>query len=128
MIRLDSTTRVLKANLLAGIATTNPDVVVCFVDKRNASKPGEEKGILARPMAGTSDVVICTAPENLVVRDIDSICVRNNDTAAVTWRLSYYDGATQYRLVTVTIPTLETLQYESGLGWRVITASGQVRQ
>lgn len=76
--------------------------------------------------SGTA-VDICDAPANLVTRDIDFISIRNNDTASVTVTVRYNDNGTTYKIIVVTLLTLETLTYTAQAGWIVTDTGGSVK-
>jgi hypothetical protein len=124
MIRLDSTLRRVQILLGGAVASTQPDVVVCYTDRNTpAPAPFLTSTKLSVTNNGTA-VDICDAPANLVTRDIDFISVRNNDSASVTVTIRYNDNGTTYKIIAVTLLTLESLLYESGAGWKTLDASG----
>lgn len=127
MIRLDNTTRSLKA-VLAGAATTQPDVVVSFTDKTTKVFPPIKSGTHLSKTNSTTAVTVCPAPSNLTVREVDSIFVKNNDAATATATINYVDNGSDRKLVTVDIGPSETLFYTNGSGWAVIDASGKVKK
>jgi len=86
MYILDSTTKTLKANLDAAIATTNPDFTVAYADTNGSVfTEGSSDGTLN----GTTNVVICSAPPSGYRRIIKSITIMNRDSAAVSVNLKY---------------------------------------
>jgi hypothetical protein len=86
MYILDSTTKTLKANLDAAIATTNPDFTVAYADTNGSVfTEGSSDGTLN----GTTNVVICSAPQSGYRRVIKSITIMNRDSAAVSVNLKY---------------------------------------
>lgn len=128
MIRLDDTDRTLKAVLAGAISSANPDVVVSYIERSNPVRPGVKTGTKVTAMNGATAVTICQAPEKLVVREIDSITLLNNDNAQVTASILYDDNGTSYTMVKVALEVSETLFYSDGTGWRVLNADGQVKE
>lgn len=127
MIRLDNPQRSLKA-VLSGAATTQPDVVVSFSDKTTKVFPPIKAGVYLSKTNSTTAVTICPAPSNLTVREIDSIFVKNNDSATATTTINYVDNGADRKLVTVDIGPSETLFYTNGSGWKVIDESGRIKK
>jgi hypothetical protein len=120
MIRLDTTTRGLKAVLAGAVAATQPDIAVGFADKGTAYVQGSH--LIAAN--GTTPVTICAAPAASVVRNIDFLSVRNRDTAQVVITISIDDNGTLFNLIAATLETGELLGYTHSSGWYVCTADG----
>src|SRR5688572_2858332 len=77
----------------------------------------------------TTDVSIVDAPGTQgVIRQVASIFVYNKDTTAATVTIKKDDAGTETILVKVTVATGESLYYESGRGWYVLTTSGAIKQ
>ena len=127
MIRIASA-RKLQVLLAGAVATTQPDVVVCFRDIRRKLQADFKAQTKVTTTSGASAVDICDAPDPAVVREVDTITIANNDTASVSATIRYNDNGTTYKIITVTLLTLENLCYAAGSGWRVIDASGNVKQ
>ncbi len=116
MLRLNNVNRKLQALLAGAPATTQPDVIVSYSDKN----PNDETYTGApqlTAMNGVTAVDICSAPASGVVRDVDYISIRNNDTASVTVTVRYNDNATLYKLVSLALATGEQLLYTHATGW-----------
>ena len=126
-IRL-SAPRKLQCLLAGAVATTQPDVMVCFRDIKRKLQADFQAQTKVSTTSGATAVDICDAPDPAVVREVDTIMVRNNDTASVSATIRYNDNGTTYKIITVTLLTLENLCYAAGSGWRVIDASGNVKQ
>ena len=127
MIRL-AQSRKLQGLLAGAVATTQPDVVVCFRDVKRKIQADFVAQTKVTTTSGASAVDICDAPDPAVVREVDTITITNNDTASVSATVRYNDGVSTYKIITVTLLTLENLCYAAGLGWRVVDASGNVKQ
>lgn len=127
MIRLDNTKRSLRA-VLAGAATTQPDVVVAFKEKSTKTFPPAKAGTFLSKTNSTTAVTICPAPQNLTVREIDAILLKNNDSALVTATINYHDNGSDFPLVKIEVGPSETLFFASDYGWRVMDANGKFKQ
>jgi hypothetical protein len=126
MIRLDNPQRSLKATL-AGAATTQPDVVVCFNDKTTRSFPPIKSGTALSKTNSTNAVTICPAPANLTIREVDSVFLKNNDASLVTATINYNDDGSDFELVTIEVGPSETLFYTMDSGWKVMDSNGRVK-
>lgn len=127
MIRLDNTNRSLRA-VLAGAAATQPDVVVSFTEKSTKAFPPAKAGTYLSKTNSTTAVTICPAPQNLTVREVDAILLKNNNAALVTATINYHDNGSDRTLVKAQVGPSETLFFARGYGWRVMDASGRVKQ
>src|ERR1035437_7815962 len=96
MLRLDTTTRKLQV-LLGGNVTTNQlDVLVSYSDATSTSYTGGNQGTATNDSAV---VDICDSPDASIVRDIDHVSIRNNDTVSDTITLRYDDNGTFYKII-----------------------------
>lgn len=121
MLRLDTTTRKLQA-LLGGAVTANQlPVIVSYSDKTTTAYNG---GSQLSTTNGATPVDICSAPAASTVRDIDTIVIRNADTAAATITVRYNDNGTTYDLVKTTLAVGDALFYTHGSGWKSVDADG----
>ena len=127
MIRLDNTDRSLKA-VLAGAAATQPDVVVAFKEKSTKAFPPAKAGTILSKTNSTTAVTICPAPQNLTVREIDAILLKNNNAALVTATINYNDNGSDFPLIKADVGPSETLFFARGYGWRVMDAKGKIKQ
>lgn len=126
MLRLPNVNTSLQAVLAGAIATTQPQATVSFSDDdaANATYTG---GTTVTTLNGTTDVTICAAPATSIVRDIDFVSIFNRDTASITLSIKYDISATDSIIITVTLLTLETLQYVHGAGWACLDAQGRFK-
>lgn len=126
MLRLPNINTSLQAVLAGAIATTQPQATVSFSDDdaTNATYTG---GITVTALNSTTDVTICAAPAASIVRDIDFVSIFNRDTASITLSVKYDISATDSIILTVTLLTLETLQYVHGAGWACLDAQGRFK-
>ena len=124
---LDSTLLKLEAVLAGAVAANQPEVVVDYFDYNrdgNLTKPATFRVALN----STTDVTILAAPRQDFVRDTQRISIYNKDTASVTVTVKTDDGTTERILIKATLLTLETLNWEKGLGWYALDANGNRKE
>jgi hypothetical protein len=124
MLRLDNVNSKLQAVLAGAITTTQPQATVCYSDQTTGGYTG---GKQVTVLNSTTDVDILAAPAAATIRDIDFISLHNRDTASVTVTIKFDISATDSIIITVTLLTLETLEYTHGSGWKVLTATGAIK-
>lgn len=126
MIRLEAGVK-LQALLGGAVTTTALDVVASYSETGNLANRPAKVGTKLSTLSGATAVDIADSPEPGLVREVDFISVRNNDTAsaAVTFRVD--DGSAQVRELTVTIATQEMLFYADGK-WHCMSATGRLQQ
>jgi hypothetical protein len=116
---------------LAGAVAANE--LQWSVEYVNRSKDGKaEHPTMARGVtAGTTDTEMVPAPTQQwgggIVRDIKNIQVYNPDTSAATVTIQILDGTTKCTMIKATLQPTETLAYEEGAGWQVLTANGVLK-
>ena len=126
MIRLDSHLQKLQAFLSLAVTTNQPTSVVCYTDKENEAQKKFFIESVTSSLNSTTPVDICPAPDKAVVREIDSVHIRNNDTADGTITVRINNNGTSYELIKVIVKAGETLVYTNSEGWKVITQYGNV--
>ena len=131
MIRLDRTTRTLGIVLGGAITTNQLQVIVSGVDRVPTSAAMQAPVIGFTQIAttnSTTDVTICTAPTVIGrVREVESISVRNRDTAAAVVSIEYDDNGTDYVIFSATLSVGDFLVYSSQSGWQVFDSTGQLK-
>ena len=127
MIRLSGPLQTLQAVLGGAVSSTQPDVVVSYADAGNKDRAEFEPGTKVTAMNGANGVDICDAPDAATVREIDFVSIRNNDSASVTVTVRLNNNGTSYKLIVVTLATLEHLYYSHIAGWYVVGARGQLK-
>ena len=125
---LDSTLKI-EAVLAGAITTSQPEVHVEYVDWNSQSeltRPAEFRVALN----SSTDVTILAAPAQRSIREVLRITIYNKDTVSVTCTVKTDDGTTEYILVKQSIPTLQSLCWEKGVGWYGMiipeTTTGQI--
>lgn len=97
---LNSTTKTIKANLVAAATTVNPDFTVAYADT-DASTFTEDSN--DGTLSGTTDVTLVAAPAAGYKRVIKEINIYNRDTAAVTLTVKYDNNGTQRHIARATL-------------------------
>lgn len=123
MIRLTSTEK-LQAVLAGAISTTQPQAVACFSDQTATAYSG---GKQLTALNSTTDVDIVAAPAASAVRDVDYLSIYNRDTASVTVTVKYDVSGVDSVIITVTLLTLETLEYTHSGGWWTLDSQGRIK-
>lgn len=122
MIRLTKTTT--KLQLVLDAAGTDVIANVFYYDVRAMTKPdnSEYQGAwLGTASNGTTDVDICVAPGNNIVRNIDTIHVYNGNAATRVVTIKIDDGGTDKTLLVKSLTTGQNLIYDAGgAGWQVL--------
>lgn len=127
MLRLSGPLQKMQAVLGGAVSATQPDVVVSYRDVGNPDRAEFEPGTKVSTTNGATPVDICDAPGSATVREIDFISIRNNDSASVTVTVRLNNDGTSYKLIRVTLATLEHLYYSHVAGWYVIGTRGQLK-
>lgn len=123
MIILDATNESVQAVLAAPATTNELQFTSSFVDVTTSTYvPGGNDGVTT----GTSDVTIVAAPSASTQRQVKQITVYNADTVAATVTMIKDVGGTNRILCKVTLQVADTLQYNDGEGFKVITTSGGI--
>lgn len=122
MIRLTKTTT--KLQIVLDAAGTDVIANVFYYDVRAMAKPdnSEYQGAWqATASNGTTDVDICAAPGNNIVRNIDTIHVYNGNAATRVVTIKIDDGGTDKTLLVKSLTTGQNLIYDAGgAGWQVL--------
>jgi hypothetical protein len=125
VIRLDTFQRKLQAVLGGAVTTNQPTAVVCYTDKENEFQKKFPVEATVSTLNDTTPVDICPAPDKVMVREIDSIHIRNNDTVAATVTVRVNDNGTNYELVEVELSAGDTLVYTHSEGWKTFSLYGE---
>lgn len=124
MIRLSSTTEKLQAVLGGAVSATQPQAIVCYSDQTASGYSG---GVQRTALNSTTDVDILAAPAASTIRDVDYLSIYNRDSASITVTVKYDVSATDSVIITVTLATLETIQYIHGAGWSCLDSAGKLK-
>ena len=122
MILLTSTSD--KIQIVTGQAIT-VDVHASWVDNAAGTiTPGRTNTAIST--ATTTDVV--AAPAASTQRNVQKLIARNRGASGVDVTVKHTDGTTTPELIKVTLGAGEVLTYEDGQGWRVLDATGAIKQ
>lgn len=103
------------ANALAAFATYADNTTSAFT-------PGRE----AHAISSAATTTVVSSPASSTQRNLEAL-ILNAKGGANTVTVEFFDGSTAYQLVSVALGSDETLAYEDGTGWRVLTALGEVK-
>ena len=122
---LDPTLK-LEAVLAGAVSANQPEVVVDYMDYNPEGMP-TKPATFRVALNSSTDVTILAAPSVGFVREPMRISIYNKDTASVTVTVKTDDG-TERILIKATLLTLETLNWEKGLGWYALDANGNRKE
>jgi hypothetical protein len=124
MLILDATTKSIEIILSAAVATNQLPVVSSYVDTTSsASTPGAN----TTASNNTTGVTIVAAPAASTQRLVKAIQIYNADTTQASITVRYNDNSTLRTLWTGSIDIGDTLQYMSGMGFRVFDFKGNLK-
>jgi len=124
MIILDATTKSLEVDLDGAIATNQLPIVASFVDVTTTTYA---PGATDTETNNTTAVTAVAAPAASTQRQVKLLTIYNRDTAVAIVTVQLNNNATLRTLIKVTLAVGDTLVYTDGEGWRVVTASGQIK-
>jgi hypothetical protein len=116
MNRLDATNKTLEVVLAGAVTSSDLPVVVSYSDYDTST------GTLTLAETdtvtnGVTTVTILAAPASGVVRNVDSLSIYNQDSAAATVTVQLHDNTTVRIEKKATLQPGETLQYLRQTGW-----------
>jgi len=124
MLRLDTTTRKLQAQVSGIVATNQLPINVSWSDQTSTTYNG---GSTVVNTNNTTAVDICAAPAASTYRDVDYVNIYNADTVAETVTIIYNDNSTLYNLLVTTLNSGDRLIYTHGSGWQTIDSAGNYK-
>jgi len=122
---LTSTLQKIQALMGGAATTTNPAVVVDWVDIVVAS--GGTPGASINALNGATAVDIIPAPAASTFRKVNGIWIFQEDTVAQIVTVRYNDNGTNRILVRTSLNPGDTLQFSDAEGWKVIDSAGQIK-
>ena len=126
MLVLDSTTRSLVALLGGAVATNELPIIGSYVDISQTTFAVTASSAFQAQSNGSTEVVLMAAPGAATSRKLDFLLIRNADTAAVTLRVRYKDGATT-RDYAFTLAVGDILKYVDG-DFVLVDSNGNIKQ
>lgn len=124
MITLDTIYRRLQLRLGSAAATNEIPILVCYTDKVGGVNTDGTQNSLS---SGTTEQLICSPPNEGVVRDIKYVSVRNNDTAVKIVTITLNDNGDTYENDSYQLDVGDKLQYTHDEGWSVIDKYGNTK-
>jgi hypothetical protein len=124
MIILTNTTDKIQV-ILGGSTTTNQ--LRCFASYRDTTTSSITplRNVLNTNNATAVDLV--AAPASSTQRIVDYLSVFNSDTANQTVTIQFDDNGTDYELFVATLAPGEKIEFQEGLGFKVMTNAGSVK-
>lgn len=123
MIILSGTSDILR---LVTTAATAVDVHCSWVDNQTATATPYTPGRTNTAIAAAATTTVLAAPAASTQRQLKKFiaCARGG---ANTVTVEYFDGATAFRALQITLATGEILEYEDLAGWMVRDATGALK-
>lgn len=121
MIVLTTLTK-LECVLAGAVSANQPEVHVSYVDWN----PGNETtapDTFRTALNSTTDVTVLAAPVLNPKREVTRASIYNKDTASVTVIIKTDDGTTERIIMRRTLLTLETLAFEKGVGFYIMSVT-----
>lgn len=112
----------LEAVLAGAVSANQPEVHVDYVDW-NLSNETTAPDTVRTALNSTTDVTILAAPIMNPKREVARMTVYNKDTASVTVIIKTDDGTTERIITRRTLLTLETLAFEKGVGFYIMSVT-----
>ncbi len=111
--------------ILAGAITTNQ--LNCFASYRDTTSTTIVAGKNYLNTNNTTAVNIVGSPAASTQRVIDYMSIYNTDTVNSTVTVRFNDATNNYILFKTTLASGEKLEYQSGIGFKVLTTAGSVK-
>jgi hypothetical protein len=124
MLILTETTDKIQA-VLGGTVTTNQ--LQCMSSWRDITTTVYTPGRTIINTNNTTDIDLVGSPGSSTQRVVDYISIYNKDTANATVTIKFDANGTEYILFVATISAGEKIEYQEGLGFKVIANSGAVK-
>lgn len=124
MLILKTTSETIRIKL-AGAATTTE--LYCTASFRDTSSTAIAPDSNMVQSNGTTAVNIVDSPASGDKRLIEDMHVFNGDTASAAVTIEKYNGTTAYPIFVATLGVGEKIEYQSGVGFKVLTNNGSVK-
>lgn len=125
MIILNNTGDTLQIVLATGRTTNDLDIISTFRDITTTTFTPNKQ--LSRSN-GTNIVSFISSPSLNSQRVIDYISINNSDTINHLVTINLNDGSNSYTLLKTIISPNEKIEYQEGVGFKVINTTGAVKQ
>lgn len=117
----------IRAVLGGAVSTAQPEATVSYTDSGSSAQGYYFSSEKQTALNGVNEVTICEEPSALTRRAVDTICIRNTDTASVTVTVRAVFSSANYTIAKVTLATMEKLHFSNVVGWYVTTAAGRMK-
>jgi len=124
MIRLDTTTSVLKIVLSGAVTSVQLPISVYFSNKTTTTYNGKPQHSVTND---TTPITICDAPAAGVICDIDTILIPNKDSGYNEVTVYTDDGVATTPQCVILLTAGDLLQYTHANAWRVISLDGSIK-
>lgn len=123
-MNLTDTTKTLELYLTGAVTTNQLPFYTCYSDLK---RQGDSVGALDGLSNNTTAVTIVAAPPDGVVRRMEQLYVRNNDTVNATVVVRLNNNGTARILFAVTLATGESLLWSLNSGLHCYTTAGAIK-
>lgn len=124
MIILDTELKSLEFVLDSIITTTDLTFVSSWVDyDTTTTTPSESDGI----SADTTPVTLVAAPASGFKRQVSTLSIANKDSVDTWVTVSVNNNSSLRRIIKVKLSAGDSLFYDNGQGWYVITDTGGIK-
>lgn len=124
MIILTNTTDKIRVKLSSIVSTTE---LKCYVAYRDTTSTTITPNRNVTNTNGTTEVDLVSSPPSSTQRIIDYLSVYNADTSSAIVTIEFYDNGTIYDLSIVTLGVGEKVEYQEGLGFKIISTNGAIK-
>lgn len=124
MIILTNTTDKIRVKLSSIVSTTE---LKCYVAYRDTTSTTITPNRNVTNTNGTTEVDLVSSPPSSTQRIVDYLSVYNADTSSAIVTIEFYDNGTIYDLSIVTLGVGEKVEYQEGLGFKIISTNGAIK-
>jgi hypothetical protein len=124
MIILTNTTDKIQVKLGTTVTTTQ---LRCFASYRDTTTTSISPLRNVLNTNNTTNVDLVGSPASSTQRIVDYISIYNSDTGNETVTISFNDNGTLYELFVATLASGEKIEYQEGLGFKVMSNAGSVK-
>jgi hypothetical protein len=124
MIILTNTTDKIRVKLGSVVSTTE---LKCYIAYRDTTSTTITPNRNVTNTNGTTEVDLVSSPPSSTQRIIDYLSVYNADTSSAIVTIEFYDNGTIYDLSIVTLGVGEKVEYQEGIGFKIISTNGAIK-
>jgi hypothetical protein len=121
MIILSNTTDKIRVKLGSVVSTSE---LKCYVAYRETTTTTIVPNRNVTNTNGTTEVDLVSSPSSSTQKIVDYISVYNSDTSSAIVTIEFYDNGTIYDLSIVNLGVSEKLEYQEGIGFKIISTNG----